>query len=160
MKRIEATIGYREEYDNGEIRYFSDWSGQGYVYKDLTAFEKKEGVAYIREALFEHASEDYGREYVTREQIEKEGGDICTYAEMRREAWDYFKAEIPKGYPYTEQFLAYVCYLCFDLVDWQGFDLMLEELSLEDYQEEGATPYPWNWEPDKKHEYPWAVQGV
>ena len=147
MKKIETTCGYREEYENGEIRYYSAWSGQGYVYKDDEAFKTGNGVAYIREAEFEHAREDYGKDYVTPEQIEKEGYGMHTKAEIISEARDYFRDEIPEGYPFTEDFLAFVAQVCYDIADWQGIDILLDELNWDEPQEEGAKPYPWNWAP-------------
>lgn len=128
MKKIEVEIGYREEYDNGEVRYYCDWSGQGYVYKDVDAFEKKEGVAYIREATFEHAKEDYDRDYVTIDQLEKEG-DNYDYATMMKEVKWYFKGnENVDGKPWADKFYGNVLATVFDIVDWQGVDILLDEL--------------------------------
>ena len=133
MKKIEVEIGYREEYDNGEVRYYCDWSGQGYVYKDASAFEKKEGVAYIREATFEHAKEDYDRDYVTLEQIENED-DCCTYDRMMKEVRWYFKGdEAVDGKPWANRFYEQACEYVFDTIDWQGFDVFLNEV---DWDEE------------------------
>ena len=147
MKKIEATIGYREEYDNGEIRYYSDWSGQGYVYKDDLAFQSGEGVCYIREAEFEHAKEDYGHDYVTNAQLEDEGYGMHTRKQIIEEARDYFRDEIPEGYPYTEKFLAWVAMVCYDIVDWQGIDIILDELDWDFWNpnDPDLLPYPWEW---------------
>lgn len=145
MKRIDATFGYREEYENGEIRYYSDWTGQGYAYKDETAFNEKRGVAYIREATFAQAREDYGRDYVTLEQLEQED-DCTTYKKMYEWARKYFKTDIPNGYPYVDEFLAAVCRVCFEIVDWQGFDMIIDEMDW-DYLDnpKSEKPLPWNW---------------
>lgn len=138
VRKVEADIGYREEYDNGEVRYFSGWSGQGHVYKDASAFEKKEGVAYIREATFEHAKEDYDRDYVTLEQIENED-DCCTYESMMNEVWWYFKGdEAVDGKPWAEKFYEHVCVYIFETIDWQGFDVLLNEVDWDDDIEEFA----------------------
>lgn len=147
MKKIEVTIGYREEYDNGEVHYYCDWSGQGYVYKDVDAFEKKEGVAYIREATFEHAKEDYDRDYVTIDQLEKEG-DNYDYATMMKEVKWYFKGnENVDGKPWEDKFYENVLATVFDTVDWQGIDILLDEFDWDaDIEQfEGGSEMPWDY---------------
>jgi hypothetical protein len=148
MKRIEATIGYREEHDNGEVRYYSAYSGNGYCYKDDEAFKTGNGVCYIREAAFIDAKEDYNRDYLTLEQIEKDEEDGYTRGQIISAARDYFNNEIPEGYPYTEQFLSWVALVCYDMVSWEGIDILLDELTFDDFQEEDAKPFPWNWKPE------------
>ena len=138
MKKIETDCGYREEYENGEIRYYSDWSGQGWCYKDRKAFEKGEGVCYIREAEFEHAKEDYGLDYVTAEQMEKEGYGLHTKREIVEEVRDTFKYLTsdedfnPNDYD-IEGFILQAAENCFNEVDWQGVDMLLDEW---DWQED------------------------
>ena len=135
-KRIEATIGYREICDDGEVRYYSDWSGQGYVYKDDEAFKSGEGIAYIREATFEHALEDYGRNYVTLEQIEQED-DCCSYDSMMKWVRWYFKGDDRvDGKPWASEFYKNVCAYVYGVIDWQGFDLVLDETDWDEDIEE------------------------
>ena len=146
MKKIEATIGYRIVCDDGEIRYYSGWSGNGDCYKDDEAFAKSDGVCYIREATFESVYEDTGRDYVTNWDLDGEYADGNTRVQIFNDASDYFKDEIPEGYPYTEQFLGWVALVCYDLVDWQGVDIILDEMDWDFYeQEEGSLPLPWYW---------------
>lgn len=148
MKRIEATIGYREEHDNGEVRYFAGQSGNGYCYKDDEAFKSGNGVCYIREATFVDAEDDYHRAYVTLEQIKNDEEDYYTKAQIIDAARYYFNSEIPEGYPYTEEFLSWVALVCYDIASWEGIDLLLNELSFDDFQEEDAKPFPWEWKPE------------
>ena len=56
MKRIYTTVGYREEYPNGEIRYYGDCTDNGFCYKDMNAWLLGKGVCYIPECDFEEDS--------------------------------------------------------------------------------------------------------
>ena len=146
MKKIEATIGYREEYDNGEIRYYYGSSDNGFCYKDDEAFQSGEGVCYIREAMFDNISEDFNRDYVTLEDLEREG-ECYTRKLIIAEARSYWRDEIPKDYPYTEKFLVWVANICYDIVDWQGIDIILDELDWDFWNpnDPDLLPYPWEW---------------
>ena len=144
--------------DNGEIRYHYGATANGFCYKDNDAFESGEGVCYIREATFDNVAEDYNRDYVLASDAEW-GVDICTRKSIIKDARDYFREEIPKDYPYTEKFLAWVALVCYETVDWQGIDIILDELDWDygNFNDEGLLPYPWEWEPeDDRDEMPWG----
>lgn len=149
MKRIETTCGYREEYDNGEIRYYYDNTFNGFCYKDDTAIEKKEGVAYIREATFLDRTfeNETKKDYVTADELKAQGDGLNTYEEMKAHALEYFKDEIPEGYPYTDKFIDWVVRVCYDILDWQGFDMLIDELDWDfgNENDPDMLPYPWEW---------------
>lgn len=152
MKRIETTCGYREEYENGEIRYYPDQTDNGECYKDDKAFESGQGVCYIREAMFATIHEDEGRAYVTNRDIEK-SDDYYTKEQIVGGAKRFFEYEIPEGYPHTEKFIAWAAYVAYYGVDWQGIDVYFNEIdgftSLD--AGDGITlPLPWEWEPEAK----------
>ena len=52
MKRIESTIGYRVIDNEGFVTYHTDFTKNGYVYKDDDAFESGNGICYIPENGF------------------------------------------------------------------------------------------------------------
>ena len=136
MKTIEATIGYREIMDNGEVRYYAGNGDEGLCYKDNEAFNKGEGVCYIREAMFCDDFGDAGREYVTDADLTD--CDNYTRAQIEQSVREYFEDDEfankqAERYP---DFIKNTAQVIFNEAEWQGVDIMLNEL---------------NWDEDLKH---------
>ena len=129
MKRIDVTIGFREEYEDGEIRYYPGDGFEGRCYKDAEAFYRGEGVAYIREAIFEPYWGERNRDYVTDVDL-RDAEDIYTRAEMYDWVKDYFKELDPKDY--KDDIFADIAELVFNMIDWVGFDMQLDECDWDD----------------------------
>lgn len=130
MERIEATVGYREVYDNGEIRYYPDMTDDGECYKDDNAFESGVGVAYIREEIFSDVYADHKREYVLASELE---GDIFTRSDMLDWLMNIIDiADIPPRIN-RKSFLEHVASCIYYELSWQGFDMLLDDTDYKEY---------------------------
>lgn len=125
MKKIEATIGYREEYDNGEIRYYPGSSAQGYCYKDDKAFESGVGVAYICEGGFDPNYSSSNGEYITAEHLKAEHS-TCTREQMLAETRTYLKDMY--GGEVTDKMVEHATSYVYYELDWQCFYTLLSEV--------------------------------
>lgn len=110
MKRIEATIGYREETENG-VNYFGDRTNNGECYKDLSAWENGTGVIYIGEYALNDKDES---SYWTKEEWIKWVKDSV-------EDCDIFDIDFIE---YLAHNILYVC-------DWQELSSYLEGVDIE-----------------------------
>lgn len=118
MKRIEATIGYREEYDNGEIRYYGDSTFNGTCYKDMEAFEKGEGVCYIGEYCL-----------LDLENGDKDEALLWTREMVISEARETLEREYPEEMYSNEKFVVFLAAVVLETCDWQEPSTYLYELT-------------------------------
>lgn len=125
MKKIEATIGYREEYDNGEIRYYPGQSAEGYCYKDDEAFESGIGIAYICEGKFVPNYSKSNGEYITAEQLE-EARETSTRQQMLDETKAYL--DDLYGGKVTRGMVEHAASSVYYELDWQCFSTLLDEV--------------------------------
>lgn len=116
MKKIEATIGYREEYDNGEIRYYGDSTDNGWCYKDLDAFKTGVGVCYIGE-------------YSLQDLEKKEDATLWTREFLIDEARETLEREYPEEMCSNERFVEFLAEAALETCDWQEPSTYLYELT-------------------------------
>ena len=119
MKRIDVTCGYREEYDNGEVRYFGEATFNGDCYKDLDAFNKGEGVIYIGEYSL----------------ADLENGDdatLWTKDMLLAEVRETLEREYPEEMAANEQFVEFLAAVVLETCDWQELSTYLYELTYDE----------------------------
>ena len=114
MKRIDVTCGYKEEYPNGQVFYYGDWSGNGMCYKDMEAWESGEGVCYIGEHEFEsgYCIGNFNYQGNTREEIIADMAEHLPHCDVK----------------FIEQSAEYVLQTC----DWQCLTTLMEEVDWEE----------------------------
>lgn len=138
MKKIEVTIGFKYVDDNNEVvKIECDFSDNGYCYKDLSAWEKNEGIIYAPEYEFEDA-EDEGECFIEK--------DDFPHKCWTRESWEKYVRgivfyhnyeEIEKlSFDEKEKLIEWVAYNCLCVCDWQDLSTFLEGWDWEECIEE------------------------
>lgn len=136
MKKIEVTIGFKYVDDNNEVvKIESDFSDNGYCYKDLSAWEKNEGIIYASEYEFEKV-DDKGN-FIEGEELKEL---------WIRESWVEWVKGIVFHHNYEEiatlsdrekvLLTNKIAYDCLCVCDFQGLDAQLEGWNWEDCVEE------------------------
>lgn len=136
MKKIEVTIGFKYVDDNNEVvKIECDFSDNGYCYKDLSAWEKNEGIIYASEYEFEKV-DDEGN-FIEGEKLNEQ---------WTRESWVKWVSDIVYHHNYEEiatlsdrekvLLTNKIAYDCLCDCDFQGLDLQLEGWNWEDCVEE------------------------
>jgi hypothetical protein len=136
MKKIEVTIGFKYVDDNGNVvKIESDFSDNGYCYKDLSAWEKNEGIIYASEYDFEKV-DDKGN-FIEEEELKEQ---------WTRESWVEWVKGIVFHHNYEEiatlsdrekvLLTNKIAYDCLCVCDFQGLDAQLEGWNWEDCVEE------------------------
>ena len=136
MKKIEVTIGFKYVDDNGNVvKIESDFSNNGYCYKDLSAWEKNEGIIYAPEYAFDDA--DYNGYFIEGEELKEQ---------WTRESWVKWVSDIVYHHNYEEiatlsnnekdLLINKIAYDCLCVCDWQDLSTYLEGWDWEDCVEE------------------------
>lgn len=131
----EPIIGTKEDVDGG-VKYTPDKTEQGYVFKDLNAIKKKEGICYIAECGFSD-SEDVTLLLTpdnTWEHINS--GAVVTYESASKQVKDFINERFPKfrasDNDLFREFVEKITDYILQEVDWQCFSTMLNEMDLEE----------------------------
>lgn len=126
MKKIEVTIGFKYVDDNDNVvKIGTDFTNNGYCYKDLSAWEKNEGIIYAPEYAFEDAfgdADDNGN-FIEGEEL-KEQWTRKSWLEWVKNACE------SEGIPADEDFIEYIAECILHECDWQDLSTMLEEIDL------------------------------
>lgn len=136
MKKIEVTIGFKYVDDNDNVvKIESDFTDNGYCYKDLSAWEKNEGIIYASEYIFENA-DDNGN-FVEGEKLKEQ---------WTRKSWVEWVSDIVYHHNYEEiatlsdrekdLLINKIAYDCLCVCDWQDLSTFLESWNWEDCIEE------------------------
>lgn len=141
MKKIETTIGFKYVDDNGNVvKIESDFSNNGYCYKDLSAWEKNEGVIYAPEYAFEDAEDENGC-FIEGKELKEQ---------WTRESWIEWVRGVVFHHNYEEiatlserekdLLINEVAYDCLCVCDWEDLSTYLEgwdwEYCVEEFIEE------------------------
>ena len=135
MRRTqEVTIGQIVYDDNGILGYELDQSDNGMCYKDLSAWDKGEGIIYIPES----EGINYGG-FIPEDEVDC----ICawtkdTWLEYVKEVVDYYNDDNYAVLSAEEQakVIEYIAYNCLCECDWQELSTELEGWEWEDCIEE------------------------
>ena len=136
MKKIEVTIGFKYVDDNGNVvKIESDFSDNGYCYKDLSAWDNNEGIIYASEYEFEKV-DDEGN-FIEGEELKEQ---------WTRESWVKWVSDVVYHHNYEEiatlsnkekdLLINEIAYDCLCDCDFQGLDTQLEGWNWEDCVEE------------------------
>ena len=131
----EPMIGTKEVVEGG-VLYTPDYTEQGYVFKDLNAIKKKEGICYIAESGFDDNEE--GTLLLTPDNTWEHinSGAVVTYESATKQVKDFVNECFPKFrasdndlfHEFVEKITDYIL----QEVDWQCFSTMLNEMDLEE----------------------------
>ena len=127
MKKIEVTCGYREELENGEIRYYGGSTFNGECYKDMNAFEKGDGVIYIGEYSLQDLEQG------------NEDAILWTKDMLLNEARETLEREYPEEMASSEKFVEFLAAIVLETCDWQDLSTYLYELTYDDSIEKMFT---------------------
>lgn len=130
MKKIEVTIGFKVVDDNNNIiGYEGSYTGNGFCYKDMNAFENGNDVIYISEYCF-----DEGEEFMSNEDaIKKECWTTETWKDWVREVVYSDKDIVLCTDDDTkEEMISYIAGAVLETCDWQDLSTYLEEWDLYD----------------------------
>ena len=136
MKKIGVTIGFKYVDDNGNVvKIESDFTDNGYCYKDLSAWDNNEGIIYASEYEFEKV-DDEGN-FIEGEELKEQ---------WTRESWIEWVKGIVFHHNYEEiarlsdrekvLLTNKIAYDCLCVCDFQGLDAQLEGWNWEDCVEE------------------------
>ena len=120
---IEKTCGFQLETEYG-ITYIGGTTDNGECYKDLSAWEKREGVIYISEYQLKDLEEGIVEE-----------NELWT-----KETWvEWVKDEV-SAYLYTEEniskdFIEYIALDVLELADWQDLTTLFYDLTQTEWLE-------------------------
>lgn len=123
MKQHNVTCGFYTEDENGKS-YYGGSTDNGECYKDLSAWEKGEGVIYISEYQL----------------IDLANGTAEQHELWTKETWiEWVKDEIT-SYLYTEEYISdefveYIALCILELADWQDLTTLFNELEQTDWLE-------------------------
>lgn len=137
---MSEMIGTKKIVEGG-VKYTPDHTEQGYVFKDLNAIKKKEGICYIAECGFSD-SED-GTLLLTPDNTWEhiDSGAVVTYESARQQVKDLAGDCFPKFRVanFTKQnndlfyeFIGKITDYILQEVDWQCFSTMLDGMDLEE----------------------------
>ena len=131
----EPMIGTKEVVEGG-VLYTPDYTEQGYVFKDLNAIKKKEGICYIAECGFNKNEE--GTLLLTPDNTWEHvnSGAVVTYESASKQVKYFIKECFPKfrasNNDLFHEFVEKITDYILQEVDWQCFDTMLNEMDLEE----------------------------
>lgn len=136
MKKIEVTIGFKYVDDNDNVvKVESDFTDNGYCYKDLSAWEKNEGIIYVPEYGFDDA-DDNGN-FIEGKELKEQ---------WTRKSWKNYVRGIVFHHNYEEiatlsnkekdLLINKIAYGCLCVCDWQDLSTFLEGWNWEDCVEE------------------------
>ncbi len=120
MKKIEVTCGYREEFENGEVRYHGDSTFNGWCYKDIDAFKKGEGIIYIGEYSLQDLDENNG------------DAKLWTREMLLNETRETLEQEYPEEMYSNEKFVEFLAAAALEACDWQEPSTYLYELTYDE----------------------------
>lgn len=136
IQTIQATVGYREVFHNGEVAYYSGHSNEGYIYKDEDAFNNKNGVCYIPECSFDDTDDNVDCVLATAE-------NSYDYSAIRELVKNFIaQAEVQTT---SDEFIDYLTADTFESVDWECVETYLNEVDIQE------TFTEWLVEDVKKH---------
>lgn len=132
----EPIIGTKEVVEGG-VLYTPDSTGQGYVFKDFNAIDKKEGICYIAESGFSDSKD--GTLLLTPDNTWKHihMGAVVTYDSALQQVKDLVRVYFPQFsissnfvlyYEFVEKITDYIL----QEVDYQCFSTMLNEMDLQE----------------------------
>ena len=132
----EPMIGTKKVVEGG-VKYTPDQTEQGYVFKDLNAIKKKEGICYIAECGF-IATED-GTLLLTPDNTWEHinAGAVVTYKSAWQQVEAFFHSLFPKfttvdNFDLCLEFVDKITDYILQEVDWQCFSTMLDGMDLEE----------------------------
>lgn len=136
MKKIDVTIGFKYVDDNGNVvKIESDFSNNGYCYKDLSAWDNNEGVIYAPEYAFDDA-DDNGN-FIEGKELKEQ---------WTRKSWENYVRGIVFHHNYEEiatlsfeekeKLIDYIAYNILCMCDWEDLSTYLEGWNWEDCVEE------------------------
>lgn len=131
----EPMIGTKEVVEGG-VKYTPDHTEQGYVFKDLNAIKKKEGICYIAECGFDENEE--GTLLLTPDNTWEHinSGAVVTYESASKQVKDFINEFFPKfrtsNNDLFHEFVEKITDYILQEVDWQCFSSMLNEMDLEE----------------------------
>lgn len=117
LTAIIATVGWKEVFEDGEIRYYCGTTDEGWCFKDKKAYDTR-SVCYIPEVdfrghdyLIEGAATGY-----TREDIEK----------ILRETLEELEL------PFSEDFVVQKARSVFDVAEWESIGVVVDRIDWEE----------------------------
>lgn len=131
----EPMIGTKEVVEGG-VLYTPDYTEQGYVFKDLNAIKKKEGICYIAESGFSDSEDrtllltpDNTWEHIN-------SGAVVTYESATKQVKDFINECFPKFrasdndlfHEFVEKITDYIL----QEVDWCCFGTWLNDMDLDE----------------------------
>ncbi len=123
MKKTEVTCGYREEFENGEIRYHGDSTDNGFCYKNVAAFDKGEGVIYIGE-------------YSLQDLEQRKDALLWTKDMIINEVQETLDRAYPDEMANNKKFVTWLARYILEICDWQELSTYLMELTYDESIEE------------------------
>lgn len=114
---VHTTVGSREHYEDGRVRYISAPTDEGWCYKDKDAWNRR-SICYIPEVDFrgqEFLEERPGLGY-TREDIER----------IVRETLEDL------GLPFSEDFVSQKARSVFDVAEWESIGVVVDRIDWEE----------------------------